>query len=257
MSSRYQFNNYNNKFNKNIRAHFSHLTNLSIMMLIILFVLSLCTSPATCEENVTLSIAQTSLEAYPGNSVTIICNGTNLLTDDIVWQYFPSGNSTFFKVIYIYGQLVNAFQTKYRVHSYQASSAEVVTSLTISDLTAKDAEYQYQCACNIYTACASGFKAKAEANVIALEATTTTVQTEILLSSNLVCEEIAFNSVQFIFLFLDMFCLVSICYVMVYQFHTTKLFFKIAILSMALLVLVSLIVMIILWMKPAGKIIRL
>ncbi len=252
MSSRYQYNKNNNPLRSNMKAHFSHSTNPFTMFLLIIIALSHYTLPVTCDENVTLSLARTSFAVYPGSSVTIICNGTNLLTDDIVWQYFPSGNSTFFKVIYIYGQLVNAFQTKYRVQSYQASSTEVITSLTISDISPNDAQYQYQCACNIYTACASGFKAKVEANLIALEATTTPSQPELILSSGSVCDEIAFNSVQFIFLFLDMFCLASVCYVMVYQFHTSKLFFKITILSMALLVLISLIVMIILWMKPAS-----
>lgn len=118
-------------------------------------------------------MAKDSVTAYKGSSITLICNGTNLLTDDIVWQYFPIGNSTFFKVIYIYGQLVNSFQSKYTVRSYQYTNTEVITSLTISDVTEKDAKYQYQCACNIYTACASGYKAKVEANLTTLEATTT------------------------------------------------------------------------------------
>lgn len=121
----------------------------------------------------TLSLGEASYSAYIGSTVTIICNGSNLLTDDIVWQYYPIGNSTFIKVIYIYGQLVNAFQTKYSVKSYQASSTEVVTSLTISNVAPEDADFQYQCSCNIYTACASGYKAKVNANLSTLQATTT------------------------------------------------------------------------------------
>lgn len=169
----------------------------------------------------TLSLAQDEFSAYEGSSLTIICNGTNLLTDDIVWQYFPIGNSTFFKVIYIYGQLVNAFQTKYTVQSYQASSTEVITSLTIKDVTAADSKFQYQCACNIYTACASGYKAKVEANITTFEATTTTTAPPFVEKVEvLICEDIAFNSIQYLFLFLDMFCLASISYVIVYQFHS-------------------------------------
>lgn len=174
-----------------------------------------------CNTNVTLSLAQDEFSAYEGSSLTIICNGTNLLTDDIVWQYFPIGNSTFFKVIYIYGQLVNAFQTKYTVQSYQASSTEVITSLTIKDVAAADSKFQYQCACNIYTACASGYKAKVEANITTFEATTTTTAPPFVKKVEvLICEDIAFNSIQYLFLFLDMFCLASISYVIVYQFHS-------------------------------------
>jgi hypothetical protein len=47
-----------------------------------------------------------------------------------------------------------------------------MSSLTINDLELSDSYFIYQCACNIYTACASGVKAKVEANVTSLPATT-------------------------------------------------------------------------------------
>jgi hypothetical protein len=90
-----------------------------------------------------------------------------------------------------------------------------------------------------------------------------------------VCKEIAYNIVQYLFLFLDIFCLASVTYVMVYQFHSkyfvyyfdfmqffhifvylliaSTFWFKIIILTMALLILISLIIMIILWMKPGSN----
>lgn len=121
---------------------------------------------------VTLSIDSSSYTGYIGNSLTITCNGTNLLTNDIVWQYYSLGNSTFVKVIYIYGQIVNGFRRKYSVSSVQSSPNEIMSSLTLSDLDMNDSYYVYVCACNIYTACASGVKAKVEANITSLPATT-------------------------------------------------------------------------------------
>jgi len=200
-----------------------------LLILLTILILNLAISSANLNDtlsgtqNVTLSLEQTEFSVYEGSSLRIICNGTNLLTDDIVWQSFPIGDPMKINVIYIYGQLVNAFQSKYQVHSYQASTnpKQVITSLTIKHITAADARFQYQCACNIYTACASGYKAKVEANITTMEATTTTTAPPFVKKVEVsICQDIAFNSIQYLFLFLDMFCLASISYVIVYQFHS-------------------------------------
>lgn len=134
---------------------------------------------------VTLNIDSQMYTAYVGSPLTITCNGTNLLTNDIVWQYYSISNATFVKVIYIYGQIVNGFRRKYSVSSVQSSPNEIMSALTINDLDFNDALYVYQCACNIYTACASGNKAKVEANVTTLAATTCRIFNFFLLISNL------------------------------------------------------------------------
>ena len=130
-----------------------------------------------CVAEVSLSLENDTVVVYPGNSATIKCNGSNLLTNDIVWQYSPIGNQSINSVIFINGRLINEFQTKYLVKSYQSSPTQVLTSLTIANVDATDAAFQYQCVCNIYSACATGFKAKVEAYLNVLPPTTTTTTT--------------------------------------------------------------------------------
>ena len=130
-----------------------------------------------CVAEVSLSVENNTVIVYPGNSATIKCNGSNLLTNDIVWQYSPIGNQSINSVIFINGRLINEFQTKYLVKSYQSSPTQVLTSLTIANVDATDAAFEYQCVCNIYSACATGYKAKVDAYLNVMPPTTTTTTT--------------------------------------------------------------------------------
>jgi len=52
-----------------------------------------------------------------------------------------------------------------------------LTTLEIKKVELTDSLYTYQCSCNVYRACSSGFRPIADANLIAFSTTTTTTTT--------------------------------------------------------------------------------
>jgi hypothetical protein len=104
-----------------------------------------------------------------GESVNLTCSGYNLIVADLVWQIFPLGSPLTTTVLYLTGRLGFTGNGKYLVNAEQVSPFSISSTLTINDLEIGDALYSYQCACNIYTACASGKKVNAVANITILK----------------------------------------------------------------------------------------
>ena len=107
-------------------------------------------------------------QAIVGMSFSFNCVGINLSMSDIVWLYYPTGNSSFTNIIYSDDDYITESNTKYQVQG-SISGNKIVTTLRIRKVSLEDALYTYQCACNVYrTACATGAKLSGEANLIAI-----------------------------------------------------------------------------------------
>ena len=118
--------------------------------------------------------ASNNLTAIVGESYILKCSGINLTISDIVWLYYPTGNSTYTNIIYSDGAYTQNSDLRYEVKSIATSSNTIITNLMIKKVTQADATYTYQCACNVYKeACTSGLKLVAETNLIAITTTTT------------------------------------------------------------------------------------
>lgn len=108
-----------------------------------------------------------------GDAVKLTCTGLNLQLADLVWQIYPQGQPMTTTVIFLTGKQVvfgdlndvEYDSPKYSVDMEQTSVNSVRSTLTIANLDLTDAGYVYQCACNIYTACAAGRKVSAIANL--------------------------------------------------------------------------------------------
>lgn len=154
-------------------------------------VLKICKHKAFVESQVTLGLEPSSYKAVLGESAKITCLGWNLQVGDLVWQIYPHTQPLSTTVIFLTGRQVvftslsnndlNSHHSsgydpnrgglehlKYVVVAEQISPNAVKSSLTISNINWTDAGYSYQCACNIYTACANGRKVNAVANLTVL-----------------------------------------------------------------------------------------
>lgn len=127
-----------------------------------------------------------------GDAARMTCEGANLLVSDLVWQIYPLGQPLSTTVIFLTGRQVvfdtvnmknnntdtaetsrgmfgssssNSDYVKYQVVAEQVKPNSVRSTLTISNVNWTDGEYAYQCACNIYTACANGRKVNAVARL--------------------------------------------------------------------------------------------
>lgn len=116
--------------------------------------------------------------ALVGTEYILKCSGVNLTISDIVWLYYPTGNSSYTNIIYSDGDYTHRPETKYEVKSIPTSANTIITNLMIKNVTLEDSLFTYQCACNVYKeACSSGSVLVAEANLIAMTTTTTTTTT--------------------------------------------------------------------------------
>lgn len=116
--------------------------------------------------------------ALVGTEYILKCSGINLTISDIVWLYYPTGNSSYTNIIYSDGDYTHRPETKYEVKSIPTSANTIITNLMIKNVTLEDGLFTYQCACNVYKeACSSGSVLVAEANLIAITTTTTTTTT--------------------------------------------------------------------------------
>lgn len=112
-------------------------------------------------------------QAIVGSPVIFKCIGIgNIQLNDIVWLYFPSGNSSFTEVIFSDGSYTNNSEQKFTVSSF--NDTYLITTLQINKVEISDSLFTYQCACNVYKACSSGFRPIADANLIAYTTTTST-----------------------------------------------------------------------------------
>ena len=111
-------------------------------------------------------------QAIVGTPFSFNCVGINLSISDIVWLYYPTGNSSYTNIIYSDDDYITESNTKYQVES-SISGNKIVTTLRIRKVSLEDALYTYQCACNVYrAACATGAKLSGEANLIAITTST-------------------------------------------------------------------------------------
>jgi hypothetical protein len=111
----------------------------------------------------------TNYTGYQGGSLILTCLGANMAASDVIWQMYPVGNPTSLSVIYTSGALTSAYVSgRFTVNTLQYAIGNISTSLTISGLVASDANYVYQCTCNIYGTCAGGNTASAIAQITAL-----------------------------------------------------------------------------------------
>jgi len=116
--------------------------------------------------------------ATVGTSYIIKCSGTNLAISDIVWLYYPVGNSSFTNIIYSDAAYTPGSDLRYEVKSIPTSANTIITNLMIKSVTLADAGFVYQCACNVYKeACTSDTKLVAEVKLKAVTTTTTTTTT--------------------------------------------------------------------------------
>lgn len=133
-----------------------------------------------CHSQVVLTMNPAYYQALVGSTVTFKCIGVgNVDVSDIVWLYYPSGNSTFTEVIYSDESYTNNSEFKYSVQSFNDTPGYLLTTLKIRNVQLNDASYTYRCACNVYKACSSGFRPIADANLIAYTTTTSTTTTSI------------------------------------------------------------------------------
>ena len=118
-----------------------------------------------------LEFEHSNYTAHLGDRLRLSCIGSNLHVNDIVWQVYPISQPLTTTVLYLTGRQVvfsSSNSSKYLIEAEQTSPNTVRTSLTITNLELSDAALAYQCACNIYTACAAGTKASAVANLTLL-----------------------------------------------------------------------------------------
>ena len=109
-----------------------------------------------------------------GLPMSIICYGSNLSPTDIVWLYYPKGNATFTKVIYSDDAYAPVSMNKFSVDFNFSSETNILTTtLTFNKTSFEDSLFTYQCACNVYKTCSSGYKATAEAFLQTISTTTT------------------------------------------------------------------------------------
>jgi hypothetical protein len=131
-----------------------------------------------CSSQVVLSMTPNYYQALVGTPVTFKCIGIGeIAINDIVWLYYPTGNSSFTEVIYSDGAYTNNSNLKFSVSSFNSTPGYMLTTLEIKKVELTDSLYTYQCSCNVYRACSSGFRPIADANLIAFSTTTTTTTT--------------------------------------------------------------------------------
>lgn len=111
--------------------------------------------------------------AIVGSSYTLKCLGTNLTTSDIVWLYYPTGNSSFTSIIYSDGDYTSGSKARFEINSRPTSVNKIETTLLIRRIQVEDSLLTYQCACNVYKeACSSGVELVDEVNIVAVTTTT-------------------------------------------------------------------------------------
>ena len=121
-------------------------------------------------------------QALVGAPVTFKCIGVGTVdSSDIVWLYYPTGNSTYTEVIYSDDSYTNNSELKFFVQSFNDTPGYLLSTLRIKSVQFNDALYTYRCACNVYKGCSSGYRPIADANLIAYTTTTTTTTTSMSL----------------------------------------------------------------------------
>ena len=122
-----------------------------------------CISPAS------LTATASTYTGYQGDSLTITCNGLNIVDNDIIWQFYPIGSPANALIIWQNGVLQSGYTNgRYTVNTITYVFGNLSTSLTISGLQPIDANYVYSCSCNIYQTCKNGNTASASAQIIQL-----------------------------------------------------------------------------------------
>ena len=122
-----------------------------------------CISPAS------LTATASTYTGYQGGSLTITCNGLNIVDNDVIWQFYPIGSPSNALIIWQNGVLQSGYTNgRYIVNTISYAFGNLSTSLTISGLQPIDANYVYSCSCNIYQTCKNGNTASASAQIIEL-----------------------------------------------------------------------------------------
>ena len=118
-----------------------------------------------CDSAASLIPGQTTYSQYIGDSVTFTCNGLQMNENDVIWQYVDAaGNS-----VLIFNELsLTITDGKYAVSTTQYAFSNISTSLTINNVGVVDAQYTYECVCNVYRTCAAGNTASASMALVAL-----------------------------------------------------------------------------------------
>jgi len=167
-----------------MHAIFRQLTNpsgqlFSAISLAFLSINLVCCLSIPAPSSVALQMsASNNQTATVGTSYIIKCSGTNLAISDIVWLYYPVGNSSFTNIIYSDAAYTPGSDLRYEVKSIPTSANTIITNLMIKSVTLADAGFVYQCACNVYKeACTSDTKLVAEVKLKAVTTTTTTTTT--------------------------------------------------------------------------------
>lgn len=221
--------------------------NLAFITILILFF-----QIKSSESQPAFTAASAYLSAYQGQSISLICNGVNMNTDDVVWQYLIPPSTT---PVQIYIDNALTISTgKYTVSSVQYAFGNISTTLTITSLDPADGSYIYQCECNTYKTCTS-VQTNADINVTALATTTTTTTTTttlLITTTEGLCLEGNYNTAQYTLVTLSV-CIMMAATVL---FHLSFHAFKESLMEtffMALAIVISifcLVVGVIFWINP-------
>ena len=94
-------------------------------------------------------MASNTYSANEGERVTFECETKNMGAIDIVWVFYPNGFAQSKNVIYFENKYQNNWDNKFDVNILPGATS-IRSTLTIKSVKYTDADYTYQCECNIY-----------------------------------------------------------------------------------------------------------